>query len=121
MPHQEKDTHEYQMKQIKMIVRTKLVVGYWDFIPMISGAVFLSPLDTATVRVAKERLEAKKQRNSWWTEENWPRLKKYLVNSWYPSVRGKCDESCLQLGLDPVPKQTVFNVLQSIGRKPITY
>ena len=23
--------------------------------------------------------------------------------------------------MDPVPKQTVFNVLRSIGRKPITY
>ena len=27
----------------------------------------------------------------------------------------------LDLGLDPVPKQTVFNVLQRISRKPITY
>ena len=25
------------------------------------------------------------------------------------------------LGLDPVPKQTVFNVLKKIDRKPITY
>ena len=25
------------------------------------------------------------------------------------------------LGFDPVPKQTVFNVLRRIGRKPITY
>ena len=53
--------------------------------------------------------------------ENWPRPKKALVNSRYPTVRGQCDESCLELGFDPVPKQTVFNVLQSIGRKLITY
>ena len=36
-------------------------------------------------------------------------------------MRGLCDKACLELGLDPVPKQTVLNVLQSIGRKPITY
>ena len=27
----------------------------------------------------------------------------------------------MELGLDPVPKQTIFNFLQRIGRKPITY
>ena len=54
-------------------------------------------------------------------EENWPRLKKYLVNNRYPDVRVRCDEYCLGLGLDPVPKQTAFNVLQSIGSNPITY
>ena len=34
---------------------------------------------------------------------------------------GQCDEACLELGLVKVTKQTVFNVLQKIGRKPITY
>ena len=29
--------------------------------------------------------------------------------------------ACLELGLDLVPNQTVFNVLRRIGRKPITY
>ena len=43
------------------------------------------------------------------------------MNSRYPSLRGQCDEACLELGFDPVPKQTVFNVLRRIGRKPITY
>ena len=43
------------------------------------------------------------------------------MNSRYPSLRGQFDEACLELGLDPVLKQTVFNVLRSIGRKPITY
>ena len=36
-------------------------------------------------------------------------------------MRGQCDEYCLELGLDPVPKHTILNVLQRIGRKPITY
>ena len=43
------------------------------------------------------------------------------MNSWHPSLRGKCDEACLGLGLDPVPKQTILNVLQRIDRKPIKY
>ena len=43
------------------------------------------------------------------------------MNSRYPYLRGQCDESCLELGLDPVLKQKVFNVLRRIGRKPITY
>ena len=43
------------------------------------------------------------------------------MNSRYTAVIGQCDETCLYLGLDPVPKETVFNVLQRIGRKLITY
>ena len=29
--------------------------------------------------------------------------------------------ACLDLGIDRVPRQTIFNVLRRIGRKPITY
>ena len=36
-------------------------------------------------------------------------------------MRGQCDEACLELGFDTVPKQTLFNVLRRIGRKTITY
>ena len=52
-PHQEKARHEERMKQGKVIVQAKLVVGYWELIPMESGAVLLDPQDTATVRVTK--------------------------------------------------------------------
>ena len=34
---------------------------------------------------------------------------------------GQCDVACLELGLDQIPKQTVFNVLRRIVRKPIKY
>ena len=44
-----------------------------------------------------------------------------MVNIRYPYLRGQCDESCLEFGFDPVPKQTVFNVLRRIDRNPITY
>ena len=44
-----------------------------------------------------------------------------MVNSGYPSLRGHCGEACLGLGLDLVPKQTIFNVLQRNVRKTIKY
>ena len=120
-PQQEKARQEERMKIVKVIVQAKLVVGYWELIPMESGAEFSAPQDTATVRVAEERRAGKKKRNHWWSEANWPRLKEALVNSRYPYLRGQCDEACLELGLDPVPKQKIFNVLQRIGRNTITY
>ena len=119
--HPEKDRHKERIKKSKVILQAKFVVGYWEFIPMEPGAELLSPHDIATGRVIKEKPAAKKQRTTWWTEENWPSLKKALVNSWYPYVGGHCGESFLKLGLDPVPKKTIFNVLQRIGRKRITY
>ena len=55
---------------------------------------------TAKVRVSEERRSAKKQRNHWWKEANWPRLKEALEKSRDPSLRGQCDVACLELGLD---------------------
>ena len=51
--HQDKAGHEERMQQGKVIVRAKLVVGYWELIPMASGAEFSAPHDTTTVRVAE--------------------------------------------------------------------
>ena len=48
------------MKRGKVIVQEKLVVGYWELIPMESGAELLAPQETAIVRVAEERRAAKK-------------------------------------------------------------
>ena len=109
------------MKRVKVIVRAKLVVGYWELIPMESWNECSAPIDTSTVRVSEERRVGKKKRNHWWLEANWQMLKEYLVKSRYPYLRGQCDVACLELGLDRVPKQTVFNVLRGISRKPITY
>ena len=92
------------MKQGKVIVQEKLVVGYCELTPMESGAELLAPQDTSTVRVVDERQTSKKHRNYFWTEDNWPRLKEALVNSRYPYLRGQCDENCLELGLDIVTK-----------------
>ena len=58
------------MKRGKLIVQEKLVVGYWELIPMESGSGFSAPQETSTVRVAEKRLAAKKLRNNWWTEAN---------------------------------------------------
>ena len=45
-PQQEKARHEERMKRVKVIVRAKLVVGYWELIPMESGAEFSALQDT---------------------------------------------------------------------------
>ena len=87
-----------------MIVLVKLVFGYWELIPIESGAEFFNPQDTVIVRVTEERQAAKKQSNSWWKEDNWPSLKEAFVNISYQYLRGRCDEACLELGFDPVPK-----------------
>ena len=97
------------------------MVGYWELIPIESGAEFLSPWDTATVRVSEEIQAAKKQSNHWWTEENCTRLKEFLMNSRYPYLIGNFDEACLGLGFDIVPKQIVLNVLRRIFWNLITY
>ena len=109
------------MKRVNVIVREKLVVRYWELIPMEPGAELLAPQDTATVRISEERRAGKKKRDHWLSETNWPRLKEALVNSRYTSLRGKCGEACLELGLDKVPKKKLFTVLLRIVRKPITY
>ena len=82
---------------------------------------FSAPHDTSTVRVSEERQAGKIKSTQWWSQANWPRLKEALVKIRDPYFRGQFDVACLELGLDRVPKQTVFNVLQRISRKPITY
>ena len=88
---------------------------------MKSGDRLSDMQDVATVRVAEYRPAANKQNNYWWAEENWPKLKKDLVNNWYPYLRGQCDEASLQLVLDTFPNQTELNVLQRTFRNLITY
>ena len=43
---------------------------------MESGAVNSENQDTATVTKELEEPGKNQKRNSWWNEENWPRLKK---------------------------------------------
>ena len=99
------------MKRGKLIVREKLVVGYWELIPMESWDECSAMHDTSTVRVSEERRAEKKKRIQWWSQANWPRLKRALVKSQDPSFRGQWDVACLDLGIDRVPRQTIFNVL----------
>ena len=88
---------------------------------MESGDGFSAPQYKTTVRVIEERRAGKKKRIQWWSQANWPRLKEALVKSRDPSFRGQWDVACLDLGIDQVPRKTIFNVLRRIGRKPITY
>ena len=109
------------MKQFKVIVRAKLVVGYWELIPMESWDECSAPHETSTVRVSEERQAEKKKGIQWWLQANCTGLNEALVKSQDPSFRGQWDVACLDLGIDLVPRQTIFNVLRRIGRKPITY
>ena len=83
-----------------MIVREKLVVGYWELIPIKSWDECSAPHDTSTVRVSEKRHREKKKRVQWWSEANWPRLKDALVKSRDPNYRGRWDVACLDLGID---------------------
>ena len=43
------------------------------------------------------------------------------MNIWYASVIGQCGEVSLVLRFDTVPEQNIFDFLQTVGRKSITY
>ena len=38
-----------------------------------------------------------------------------------PNYRGRWGVACLDLGIDQVLRQTIFNILRRLGRNPITY
>ena len=52
------------MKRGKVIVLAKLVVGYWELIPMESWDEFSALHATSTVRVSEERRAGKKKEES---------------------------------------------------------
>ena len=106
-PQQEKARQKEQTKRVKVIVQAKLVVGYWELIPMESWDECLAPYDTSTVRVSEERRAEKKKRIQWWSQANWPRLKEALMKSRDTSFRGKWDVACLYLGIDRVPRKKI--------------
>ena len=64
-PQQEKARQEERMKRFKVIVRAKLVVGYWELIPMESWDEFSAPHDTSPVRVSEEIRAEKIKRIQW--------------------------------------------------------
>ena len=88
------------MKRVKVIVRAKLVLGYWELTPMEPWDECSAPHDTYTFRVLEERRAEKKKRIQWWSQANWPRLKEALAKSRYPYFRGQWDVACLDLGID---------------------
>ena len=99
------------MKQMRVTFRAKLVVGYWELVPMESGGDNSSEQDTATVTKEVEETTENQKKNFWWKEENWPRLKKVLERRRNPVVNGVYDAACLELGRDPVTQMTVANFL----------
>ena len=85
---------------MRVTVLAKLVVGYWELVPMESGSDDSSDQDTAKVTKELEEPAATRMRTLWWKEENWLTLKKALDRWKNPSINGVYDE-------DPVPIMTV--------------
>ena len=104
---------------MRVIVEKKLVVGYWELVPMESGADNSSDQDTDTVTNELEELVATLTMPLWWKEENWPTLKKALERQRNPDVNGVCYAACLELDDYLVPQMTFVNCFQRIGSKPI--
>ena len=92
---------------MRVIIQEKLVVGYWELVPMESGADNSSDYDTSTVIKGLEEPQSKQKRTLWWKEENCPSLNKSMERRRNPAVNGVCDAACLDLGEDTVPRQTV--------------
>ena len=109
------------MNQMRVTVQEKLVVGYWQLVPMESGADNSLEKDTSKVTKELEEPLVNRNRTLWWKEQKWPRLKKALQRQRNPAVNVLCDAACLELGKDTAPQMAVANCLQSIVRKPITY
>ena len=84
------------MKKMKVTFREKLVVGYWELVPMESGSDNLSEQDTVTVTKELEEPAAKRMRILWRKGDKRPTLKKSLDKQRNPAVNRVCDE-------DPVP------------------
>ena len=63
---------------MRVTVRAKLVVVYWELVPMESGADNSSKQDISTATKELEEPSAKRNMTLWWKEENWPRLNKSM-------------------------------------------
>ena len=63
---------------MRVTVKEKLVVVYWELVPMESGYDDSSEQDTVTATKDLEEPVAKQNRNLWWKEDNWPRLNKAI-------------------------------------------
>ena len=102
------------MKKMRVIVQAKLVVGYWESVPMESGSDNSSEQDTDTVTKELEELAAKRMMNLCWKEETRPRMKKSIERRRNTAVNGLCDE-------DRVTRMTVINCLKRIGSRQIKF
>ena len=54
------------MKQMRVTVQAKLVVGYWDLVPMESGYDDSLDQDTDTVTKELEETSEKRKMTLWW-------------------------------------------------------
>ena len=67
-PQEDKARHEDQSNKIRVTFPAKLLVGYWDLVPMESGADNSSEQGKATVTKKLEEPAEKQKCNLWWEE-----------------------------------------------------
>ena len=106
---------------MRVEIQSKLVVGFGELIPMKSGYGTSEERDISKVTKDNDKPDSKQNGTLWWTQDNWPSLKKSLEILKNPIVDGVCNEGDLELGIDSVTKMTVFNCLKFIVSKKITY
>ena len=87
---------------MRVIVQEKLVVDFWDLIPMESVADNSVEQDTSAVTKDNQEPSAKQKSTLWLKEQNWPILNKSLERLMNPTLDGVCDEDNLELGKDTV-------------------
>ena len=63
---------------MRVTVQEKLVVIFWELIPMESGYDNSAEKDTDKVIKENEESTANQERDFWRKEENWSRLNKYM-------------------------------------------
>ena len=73
-------------------IMIKLVVGFWDLIPMESGYDNSEEQETSTVTKENEGPESKRERNLWWKEEKCPRMRKSLDRLRNTTIYGGCEK-----------------------------
>ena len=94
---------------MRVAVQEKLVVGYWELIPMESLADNSEQQYTSTVSKESEEPAENLKINLWWKEENCQRVNKLLERLGNPMVDRVSDEGGLGLDKDTVPRMTVVN------------
>ena len=96
---------------MRVLVRGKLVVVFWELIPMELGANNSAYQDTATDTKQNQKPEKLQQSDLWWKEENCSMLMNAPERLRKPTLDGVCDDGYLELRQNTIPSMKVSNCL----------